>query len=214
MALLVGPAVTPGGMAEGDDKTTSRKHAPLPADVETSLPDWEEDPKLTRELKCNGAFTPRATPRTQYVSPVRTSRGPLHHAHVLCAPRCHPTTNNNISTSQPCPPSWAGAAQPVRWSPRRWRRLCVPAAPRSFATSPLTSRWAPLSGPAERFAPSTGCRCATTSKGLTQTTQKRTTHHVRTAAAASNPRSHGQTHIHHCSNPRSCYPSPHPFSHS
>jgi hypothetical protein len=58
LVLLVGPAVTPGGLAEGAEKKPLRKKkqgVAMSEEVETSLPDWEDDPELKRELKCNGA---------------------------------------------------------------------------------------------------------------------------------------------------------------
>ena len=60
LVLLVGPALTPGGLAEGAKKKPKRKKegVPMSNDVEESLPEWEDDPKTRRELKCNGTSGP------------------------------------------------------------------------------------------------------------------------------------------------------------
>ena len=58
LVLLVGPSLTPGGMAEGAKKKKpkpKKEGIPMSEAVEESLPGWEDDPKTRRELKCNGA---------------------------------------------------------------------------------------------------------------------------------------------------------------
>lgn len=61
LVLLVGPALTPVGLAEGavEKLKEKKKSIPMSEEVEDTLPNWEDDTELKRDIKCNGASSPK-----------------------------------------------------------------------------------------------------------------------------------------------------------
>lgn len=58
LVCVLGPALVPGGTVEGAAKKAKKANVPLSQEGVDSLPDWENDAKMKKELKCNGASAP------------------------------------------------------------------------------------------------------------------------------------------------------------